>query len=135
MGLHGFAALAATHIAGAPVGLGPAERFFYAHAGYSHKPGVESPEQGRTRGAKALARAEAHASRHGWRVAWKEDRDCDPEDYEHGEDVLWARLLDGGGKGLGSLGCIVGADANYRRVVEAELALEAMGERGVARRR
>lgn len=103
--------------------------FFYKHAGYSHDPKKETRAQGRRRGAKALARAEAEASARGWRVEWEGD----PEAYEMGDaeteeprEVLGAVLRDENGHVLGSLWGIGDPTREYRRVVEAELALEAL---------
>ena len=76
-------------------------RFFLYHAGYAIPPG-------RVVCAMELAHAEEWAER-------KQAEGCVVE--YHGEHVtsLWA---------------IVGADQDYRRVIEAELALEAKGEIG-----
>jgi len=105
-----------------------AVEFFYKHAGWSHGPD-ETPEQGHRRSAERLAKAEAYAEAHGWTVHWQED----PEEYQLGDaetepprEVLTAVLKDRSGKVLESLGGIGDPDKNYARVVEAELALEAM---------
>lgn len=107
--------------------------FFYKHAGYGHGPG-ETPEQGRKRGAIALAKAEQEAAARGWRVEWSEDPegwdslgDIDPDDVR---EILQAVLYDEEGNVLGSLGSIVNPDRNYSRVVEAEIALEALPSSG-----
>jgi hypothetical protein len=104
--------------------------FFYRHAGWGYTPGKETKAQGRKRGAKALARAEAEASARGWRVDWEGD----PEEYqmgdaetEHPKEVLGAVMRDEHGHVLASLWGIGDPDRNYSRVVEAELALEALG--------
>lgn len=106
--------------------------FFYKHAGSSYRPGKETKAQGKRRGAIALARAEAEASSRGWRVEWEGD----PEPYEMGDaeteepnEVLGAVLRDEDGHNLASLWGIGDPDRNYRRVVEAELALEALGNK------
>ena len=103
--------------------------FFYRHAGYGYGPG-ETPEQGRKRGAASLAKAEQEATARGWTVEWEEDPegwdsigDIDPDDVR---EILSAVLYDEDHNVLGSLGSIVNPDRNYRRVVEAELALEAL---------
>jgi hypothetical protein len=103
--------------------------FFYRHAGYGYGPG-ETPEQGRKKGAAALAKAEQEATARGWTVKWEEDPegwdsigDIDPDDVR---EILSAVLYDEDGKVLESLGGIVNPDRNYSRVVEAELALEAL---------
>lgn len=99
--------------------------FFYKNAGSSYTPGKETRAQGKRRGAQALARAEAEASARGWEVEWEED------DYgeraENGGPMYVAILKDEHGNVLGSLGGIDDDTDPYRRVVEAELALEALG--------
>lgn len=87
-------------------------------------------------GALRLANAEAEARAHGWRVEWEgEDYAPDFDDEKinaeiHAGRVPWecAILYDGKGELLGSLGGIAGADSAYRRVIEAELALDALCE-------
>lgn len=105
-----------------------AEEFFYEHAGYSYGPD-QTPEQGRCETATKLAEAEAYAAKRGWRVDWQDD----PEPYQLGDaatempsQVLCAVLCDDDGAVLESLGGIGDPSPEYRRVVDAELALEAM---------
>jgi hypothetical protein len=43
-------------------------------------------------------------------------------------EVLWCALVDAEGAQLASLGGTIDPDRDYRRVIEAELALEALGE-------
>jgi len=76
-----------------------------------------------------LARAEQLADEQGWKVEWKYDQDP----YELGDaeeappsEVLVAVLKDNQGNVLGSLGGIGDPTRAYQRVVEAELALEAL---------
>jgi hypothetical protein len=104
--------------------------FFMKHAGSSYTPGKETKAQGKRRGAVALAHAEAEASRRGWRVSWEYSQ----EPYEMGDaesempsEVYDAVLRDENGEMLESLGMIGDPSREYRRVVEAELALEALG--------
>ncbi len=112
--------------------------FFYRHAGYSYKPGEETQDQGRMRCARALAHAEAEASRRGWSVRWDRDGLTNREWTDEGEEYgTWqAVMVDGDGKALQSVcGVDFGADGEpwsdpYRRVVEAELATEALEEAG-----
>lgn len=123
-------------------------RFFRAHAGGIVGHNAET--------ALHLARAEEWAAEHGRRYQWGDDpcgdlgdhaywcaiarrweagRDVDGTPYmrrrrgpecEHTiEDCI---LYDEGQDVLASLGSIIDADRNYRRVVEAELALEALAE-------
>lgn len=78
----------------------------------------------------ALARAEAVASSLGWAAEWEHDDhpwDSD-DDYEPAE-VLGCVLKDMEGKVLGSLWGIGDPTRKYMRVVEAELALEALDEK------
>jgi hypothetical protein len=112
--------------------------FFFEHAGYGYGPG-ETPEQGRKRGAVALAKAEQEATARGWAVEWSEDPDgwdslgdIDPETVK---EILSAVLKDENGEVLASLGGIVDPDRAYGRVVEAELALEALSEQGASEAR
>lgn len=100
--------------------------FFRKHAG-----GVVGRED---EYARDLAHAEQEATARGWAVEWHEDPDgwdslgdIDPETVK---EVLYAVIKDENGKVLGSLGSIVDPDRTYGRVVEAELALEALS-RGV----
>ena len=108
--------------------------FFYKYAGYSHSP-KESVEQGRRRGAVALATAEQYAADHDWTYKWRDDPDgwdtlgdIDPADVD---SIGYVVLYDSNGKVLQSLGGVAfgrNTAQNQRdgRVFEAELALEAM---------
>jgi hypothetical protein len=92
--------------------------FFLRHA-YPHD----------LKAATSLARAEKHAENVGWTVRWEPETEA----YELGEgeempnEVLSASLVDSDGNVLASLGGIADPGRNYSRIVEAELALEAMG--------
>jgi len=106
--------------------------FFRKHAGYSVRPG-ESKAKAKTRSAQALARAEAEAERRGWIVDWEHDPEEWQGDVERPFEVLTAILRDGDGQVLASLGGIgmTGnrkTDRDYGRVIEAELADEALYE-------
>ena len=123
------------------------EKFFYDHAGYSVGPG-ETKRQGKTRGAKRLALAEQYAKDHDWVFEWEYDQDgcsgCDCGSTECAcasgdeHETLCCILRDSepsmhdsygrprGGAVLASLGGICSVTSDYRRVVEAELALEAV---------
>ena len=79
--------------------------------------------------AMKLAKAEQHAEEQGWTVEW----DYDQDEYQLGDaedkmpdEVLIAVLKDADGHVLESLGGIGDPSPSYRRLVEAELALEAM---------
>lgn len=109
--------------------------FFYQHVGYSYTPGRETPSQGRRRCARALASAERKATREGLSFEWRIDEGATSADFDDGPDVwalweCWCRDMDG--EIVATLGAIdFGPDgepwgAYYRRVVEAELAQEAL---------
>jgi len=101
-----------------------------------HAPGVRGQEN---EGARALAYAEQEATARGWRVEWRDDPegwdslgDIDPETVK---EVFYAVLFDENENVLASLGSIVDPDRAYGRVVEAELALEALNNAGIAEAR
>lgn len=109
--------------------LAKAATFFAKHAGVGYDPATETRAQGAKRGGMELAKAEQYAFDHDWSVDWEEDS----EPYQMGDaetdvprEVLCAVLRDAEGNVLASLCGIGDPDRNYRRVVEAELALEAM---------
>lgn len=124
--------------------LTEAEAFFYEWAGWSYKSGEETPAQSRTRGAIDLAAAEQWAEEQGLRVEWEPEGSpdvswCD-ECVEDTNGAEWTKqhsrswheaqqecavLLDGEDAVLASLGNIDRPSNEYRRVVAAELALEA----------
>lgn len=115
--------------------LTPTEYFFYEHAGYNYDPKTETQEQGRIRCAKSYAVDETKVQELidglGWHYEWSEEWDIDDswmDEEEKAKEHTWeiASLLDGAGNHLASCGGIVDADANYRRVMEAELAGEAL---------
>jgi hypothetical protein len=120
-----------------PEPLPGAVAFFNEWAGWSYDPATESPEEGRARTARHLAQAEEEAERRGWYVEWSDDWEITDHAAEYGEEAYPngnpetcenADLYDEHGNMIRSLGCIDDADANYRRVVEAELAAEALAE-------
>lgn len=111
----------------------PAERFFWTHAGFSYDPKTQSKAQGKRHCAAVLAEAEAWAQSVGMSFAWEWDECPDlswmseaEQAEEHEVVVCIARYRDG--SVAASLANIVDADRTYRRVVEAELALEAQAE-------
>ena len=109
--------------------------FFKKHAGYAQRSG-ETAAQAKTRGAKSLARAEAEASARGWRYKWEDEIEADLslEDESDISEVLMVALYDEHGNVLLSLGSVTlghdsAANRAYKRVIEAELADEALGEK------
>ncbi|MHB1938440.1 MAG: hypothetical protein ACYCOR_17930 [Acidobacteriaceae bacterium] len=97
------------------------EQFFYEQAGYSYDPKKETQEQGHERCAKALAAAQAWAFDNDVEYRWM------PDD-EAGEWVCIATIGDKQAS-LGAIDFADGADPwgqPYKRVIEAELALELM---------
>lgn len=102
------------------------QRFFFTWAGYSYDPLTQTPEQGRTKCAIALADAEALFLK-AYKVAdvcieWVDDLDAD--EPEHKVATIWNRVSDIEAVGLATLGSIDRPDENYKRVVRAELADE-----------
>lgn len=110
------------------------EQFFYKHAGFSYDPKTQTPEQGKAECAKALADAETLATAHGYSFEWTEDSECSAADFRDDTDyALWCCIMrNDDGDVVGSLrGIDFGPGGepwgnDYRRVVEAELALEHM---------
>lgn len=126
-----------------------AEQFFHDNAGFSWNPQTETQEQGKERCAREIARAEEYAREHGWYAEWELEQE-NPRDvlgepdevngpfYDPTNDfvscVLWSNPDDSPAftsEVLASLGMIeeskdVRERQNYRRVIEAELALEAL---------
>jgi hypothetical protein len=105
--------------------------FFYEHAGWSHTPGTETPEEGRLRGARKLAKAERWLSRqNGHTVEWDAEPDPDYSGIDHNGPLFCCLVCVPGlvGQSLGNID--LGPDCNlcdpYTRVVVAELALELM---------
>jgi hypothetical protein len=109
--------------------LRDAYRFFREHAGYI--------VGRRALGAYALAKAEQYAALVGYEIVWEYDYDAELGEHElwcsdaargrcKGHECLSAVLRDVCGEVRASLGSIIEPDANHRRLIEAELALEAM---------
>lgn len=115
-----------------------AERFFYDNAGISYHPSTETMEQGRQRTARELASAEAEARDEGISFDWDHDPDMDSSTFFSGELVwpLWVcRMYNADGEIIGYIGGVdFGIDGSpwnnaYKRVVEAELALDVVVSR------
>lgn len=105
-----------------------AYHFLLKHAGYSYGPG-QTPIEGRRATAKDLAKAERLAERFGLTFQWEHDPGAEPldswdDDVEHVAESCVCFAPDG--RPLASLCGIWDADDTYRRVVEAELASEAL---------
>lgn len=108
--------------------------FFYEHAGWSFDPATETQEQGKIRSAYRLTRAERDARSagitFGWEDDWGVDHQKEFDGYDDGEPETCevCTAYDEDGEIVGSLACVDDASSEYRRVVEAEIALEALGE-------
>lgn len=110
--------------------MNEAERFFYDHGGWSYDPVNETPEQGRIRCAKVLARAEERLKNGPYFITW--DDDPEPWDGDTPYDgplwivSLWKVPIDSSqATVLGAVGSVATTLADpYTRVIEAELALE-----------
>lgn len=110
--------------------------FFYANAGFSYDPKTETPHKGRARCARELAKAERDAVALGYTFQWRDDWSVGDHFKEYGEAYNDGEpstcetciCLDPDGQIVESLGCIDDATSDYRRVVEAELASEALAE-------
>ena len=127
-----------------------ATHFFFAHSGYSYPTGANAAERlaARWEGARRLAKAEKWAQDEELVFVWENDSDCTEDDFCFEEDKAHVREH-------GAVGCILYRPCeehwticnhaehlaslwgiteslnnrdrdNYRRVVEAELALEVM---------
>jgi len=103
--------------------------FFLRNAGYSYNPETQTKQQGRAASARKLAKAERDARALGYTFEWQDDCDGDHSYLVAGVDpepetCEVCLMLDDNGKVMQSLGCIDDATREYRRVVEAEMALE-----------
>ncbi len=108
--------------------------FFYKHAGYSYDPKNETKEEGKRRGAKALAEAYAWAMAN-CVIEWRED-DADRSWLKEGDNrplfgCILSRLdedREENGESESLWGIDLGPTGNgcdyYKKVVVAELALE-----------
>jgi hypothetical protein len=105
------------------------ERFFYENGGYSWNPATETEEEGRRRTARDLARAMKWARDNGYSFQWEWD-----EWYEDNGSVgpyVGCVMRDPMGNVVASLWGIEDegpVPVPYYRVIEAELASEAMDE-------
>jgi hypothetical protein len=109
-----------------------AYNFFLKHGACSYEPAKETKQQGYARMARLLAKAERDACALGYTFEWEDDWTVGDHHKEYGEcykdggpsTCEWCTMKDPNGKVVQSLGCIDDATRDYRRVVEAELALE-----------
>ena len=109
-------------------------QFFLKNAGYCYGP-HETKMQGRIRGARALADAERKARNGGFSYRWTVDEMVDSNSFE-GSDEPWqlwqCGMYNSEGRIVNSLHAIdFGRDKSpwsdpYRRVVEAELAIDGL---------
>lgn len=111
-----------------------AYHFFLKHAGYCVKPG-ETRRQARIRCAKELVVAEKRGQAAGFTFEWVPDFDADLSWLEPGQVVheVYGCVAYDGTTVVGSLWGICDPDANYRRVIQAELASEALASHYSAR--
>lgn len=116
--------------------------FFYEHAGYSWNPQTQTREEGRAQCARALAEAEEVGRERGLSFRWEVDPDVTSADWKGNREdggkyrnpwATWCcTAYDADGRAVAHLGGIdFGRDVEpwgqpYRRVVEAELAREAL---------
>lgn len=106
--------------------------FFFENAGYSYDPKTETVDQGRARCASELVKAEQWATAEGYCYQWSIDPEIDSSNFSDEEPyALWqVVMMDSAGAVVQSLGGVCfgpGGEPwgnNYRRVCEAELALE-----------
>jgi len=107
------------------------EQFFFEHAGFFYNPATETVAVGKLNSALTYAAAEAHARAECWYFEWVPDPDADPYDWDGegpiGTEAYGCILRDASGKALASLWAIWDPGGVYRRIVQAELALEAKG--------
>lgn len=111
-----------------------AVQFFRDNAGFSYNPKTQTEAQGRKATAIQLAHAESIAAKKGFKFLWSIDRTSDSREFANGSRYdLWACVLvDNIGASIGSL-CAIDFGRygspytdNHSRVVQAELALEAL---------
>ena len=105
--------------------------FFLRNAGYSYNPETQTKQAGRSECARKLAKAERDARALGYTFEWRDDWSVGNHFKEYGEcyangepSTCESCLMLDDGEVVQSLGCIDDATRDYRRVVEAELALE-----------
>jgi hypothetical protein len=112
-----------------------AYQFFLKHAGYSYDPKTEKPIDGRRRCARELASVERIARYGDYDYHWSIDPHTDSSDFDDSDEPwqLWqCCMVNSDGRIVASLhGIDFGRDgspwsSSYRRVVEAELAIDGL---------
>lgn len=111
-----------------------AYQFFLKYAGCSYDASNETAKQGRIRGARQLAKAEREARDEGFTHNWSIDQHVDSSEFSDSEPYqLWqCAMYNALGEIVNSLhGIDFGRDGSpfnstYKRVVEAELALDGL---------
>lgn len=110
--------------------------FFLRNAGFSYDPKTQTPQQGKAATARKLAKAERDARALGYTFEWDFDLDgcqgCDCTSQEcvcstgADHETLSCICRDSCGTVVQSLSSICEPSREYRRIVEAELAEEAL---------
>ena len=108
--------------------------FFLKNGASSYNPAIETKQQGRSECARKLAKAERDARALGYTFEWEYDSDgcigcdCNSPDCAcstgESHECLVCLMCDSNGKVVQSLGSVCEPSREYRRVIEAELALE-----------
>lgn len=114
--------------------------FFLRNAGTSYDPKTQTPRQGKAECARKLAKAERDARALGYTFEWEEDYTdaqaslgdheywCDTAKNGYADtcqhEIFTCLMRNSKGICCQSLGAIIDPSREYRRVVEAELALE-----------
>lgn len=93
--------------------------WFYDHASWGYVPAIQTTEQGHMESARRYADAEVWAEENSLEFAWAYD-----EEYYN----LLMCLAYKDGEVVASVGGVDSGDEDYRRVIEAELAIEAMDQ-------
>jgi hypothetical protein len=112
--------------------------FFLRNAGYCYDPKTQTKQQGKSEGARKLAAAERDARAMGYTFEWTQDVDgcigcsCDSPDCDcsagRPHECLVCLMRDAAGICCQALGSICKPSREYRRVIEAELAIEEVGK-------
>ena len=111
------------------------EFFFYQNAGYSYDPKIQTEDQGHIESAKRYAKTEQSILERGLTFEWYDDPDgcigcdCGSSDCDCASKRRHTCLVcvarDTEDQVVASLGSICEPSREYRRVIQAELAMEA----------